>query len=81
MAITLGLTIGSNTGVVLAQTVPQSLRSDIKIRNVLDTLATSASIRIAKDPRNQTLYYLKQNGDIYRVNLSTSSLSHICDRS
>lgn len=73
LAIALGLTIDSNTGVVLAQTVPQSLRSDIKIRNVLNTLTTSASIRIAKDPRNQTLYYLKQNGDIYRVNLGTTS--------
>lgn len=58
---------------MLAQTVPQSLRSDIQIRNILNTLATSPSIRIAKDPRNQTLYYLKQNGDIYRINLGTSS--------
>lgn len=70
LAIALGL---SNTGVVFAQTVPQSLRSDIKIRNVLNTLATSPSIRIAKDPRNQTLYYLKQNGDIYRVNLGATN--------
>ncbi len=72
LAIAWGLTIDPNRGAVLAQTVPQSLRSDIQIRNVLNTLSTSPSIRIAKDPRNQTLYYLKQNGDIYRVNLGTS---------
>lgn len=73
LAIAWGLTLDPKTGAVLAQSVPQSLRSDIQIRLVLNTLATSPSIRIAKDPRDQTLYYLKQNGDIYRVNLDTSS--------
>lgn len=69
-----GLTIDSNREAVLAQTGPQSLRPDIiQIRNVLNTSTTSASIRIAKDPRDNTLYYLKQNGDIYRVTLGTRS--------
>lgn len=72
MAIFGGLITDVNREAV-AQTVPQSLRSNIQIRNVLNTLTNSPSIRIAKDPRNQTLYYLKQNGDIYRVNLGTSS--------
>lgn len=70
-----GLTIDSNREAVLAQTVPKSLHSGIKIRNVLNTSTTSASIRIAKDPRNDTLYYLKQNGDIYRVTLGIGTRS------
>jgi hypothetical protein len=56
-----------------AQTTPQSLRSDIQIRNVMNTLSNSPSVRIAKDPRDNTLYYLKLNGEIYQVNLSSSS--------
>lgn len=56
-----------------AQTAPQSLRSDVRIRNVMNTLSNSPSVRIAKDPRDNTLYYLKLNGEIYRVNLSSSS--------
>ena len=31
------------------------------------------SVRIAKDPRNNQLYYLKMNGDIYQVNLQPGS--------
>lgn len=56
-----------------AQSTPQSLRSNIQIRNVMSTLSESPSVRIAKDPRNNTLYYLKLNGEIYQVNLASSS--------
>lgn len=58
---------------VNAQTAPQALRSDVKVRNVITTLSTSPSIRIAKDTRNNTLYYLKQNGEIYQVDLASST--------
>jgi hypothetical protein len=52
---------------------PISLRSDIRIRKITDTVAASASVRLVRDPRNNTLYYLKLNGDIYRVNLATAT--------
>ncbi|MDZ7965358.1 MAG: PQQ-dependent sugar dehydrogenase [Nostoc sp. DedSLP03] len=54
-------------------TVPQSLRPDIKVRNIINTLSVSPSVRIVKDPRNNTLYYLKRNGEIYQVNLASST--------
>lgn len=57
---------------VNAQTLPQVLRTDIQIRNVMNTTSDSPSIRIAKDPRDNTLYYLKANGEIYQVDLATS---------
>ncbi|MFN6486402.1 MULTISPECIES: PQQ-dependent sugar dehydrogenase [unclassified Nostoc] len=59
-----------NHGITSVNAAPQALRSDIKIRNIINTLSVSPSVRIAKDPRNNTLYYLKRNGDIYRVNLA-----------
>ena len=62
-----------NNGTTVVNAAPQALRSDIQIRNIMPTLSVSPSIRIAKDPRNNTLYYLKQNGEIYRVNLGTFS--------
>jgi len=63
-----------------ANTKPQTLRSDIKVRNVMYTLAASPSVRIAKDPRNNHLYYLKRNGEIYRVNLATSQSQLVYSR-
>ncbi|MEH2424180.1 MAG: PQQ-dependent sugar dehydrogenase [Nostoc sp.] len=62
-----------NHGTTGVNAAPQALRSDIKIRNVINTLSVSPSVRIAKDPRNNTLYYLKQNGEIYQVNLGSST--------
>lgn len=57
---------------------PQALRSDIQIRNIINTISESdsPSVRIVKDPRDNTLYYLKLNGEIYQVDLrsATSSL-------
>jgi glucose/arabinose dehydrogenase len=51
--------------------MPVALNGDLEIRFVMDTTnATGAkSLRIAKDPRDNQLYYLKRNGDIYRVDL------------
>src|SRR4051812_41616094 len=50
---------------------PIALNSNIQLRLILNTTnATgSASIRIAKDPRTNDLYYSKFNADIYRVTL------------
>lgn len=52
---------------------PQASRADIKIRNIMNTLSANPSVRIVKDPRNNTLYYLKQNGEIYQVNLGSNT--------
>src|SRR5437667_7461019 len=50
---------------------PVPLNPNLQIRLILNTTnATgSPSIRIAKDPRNNDLYYSKFNGDIYRITL------------
>src|SRR4051812_7662268 len=50
---------------------PVSLNPNLQIRLVLNTTnaSGSASIRIARDPRNNDLYYSKFNGDIYRITL------------
>ncbi|MEH2291301.1 PQQ-dependent sugar dehydrogenase [Nostoc sp.] len=78
-AITLLFTIvllnHSTTGL---NVVPQTLRHDIKVRNIINTLSVSPSVRIVKDPRNNTLYYLKRNGEIYQVDLgySTKTLAY-----
>lgn len=66
---------------IKAQAAPQALRTNVKVRNIMNTLATSPSIRIAKDPRNNTLYYLKYNGEIYRVNLGSSSSTLVYTKS
>lgn len=62
-----------NHGITGVNAAPKALRPNIQIRNILNTLSVSPSVRIAKDPRNNTLYYLKLNGEIYRVNLGSST--------
>lgn len=64
--------LGYGIDSVNAQSTPKAVRSDIKVRNILNTLSDVPSVRIAKDPRDNTLYYLKQNGEIYKVNLGAS---------
>jgi len=56
----------------LAQASPAVLDTNLQLRLVLYTTNSSGapSIRIAKDPRNQQLYYLKENGDIFQLNLA-----------
>src|SRR4051812_43528881 len=61
---------------------PFTLNTNLQFRLLLNTTAASGanSVRIAKDPRNNQLYYLKLNGDIYQIAVtagngtSTSSL-------
>jgi hypothetical protein len=52
----------------LLQSAPVALDSRIHIRHIMD--AGTNSFRIVKDPRNDVLYYLKVNGDIYQVKLA-----------
>lgn len=61
---------------------PYTLNTNLQFRLLLNTTNASGvnSVRIAKDPRNNELYYLKLNGDIYQIDVmpgdgtSTSSL-------
>jgi len=50
---------------------PVVLNTNLQVRLVINTTnATgSPSVRIAKDPRDNQLYYLKLNGDVFRLNL------------
>src|SRR6266404_4030399 len=64
--------------VTVAQSAPVLLTTNLQIRLVMNTIngATNGggnSVRVAKDPRNNQLYYLKISGDIYRVNLQPGS--------
>jgi len=50
---------------------PVALNTNLQVRLILNTsnASGSASIRIAKDPRNNDLYYSKFNGAIFRITL------------
>src|SRR2546425_4175068 len=58
-----------------AQSAPVVLNTNLQIRLVMYTTNSSGgnSIRIAKDPRNNQLYYSRMNGDIFQVNLKPGS--------
>ncbi len=49
---------------------PQATREDIEIRRVLSV--SQGTIRIAKDPRNDALYILRQDGAIERIDLTAA---------
>lgn len=57
------------------QASPGVLDTNLQLRLVMYTKDSSGapSTRIAKDPRNDQLYYLKSNGDIFRLNLASGS--------
>jgi len=60
--------------VPFAQSAPVLLNTNLQIRLVMNTTNGGPNpVRIAKDPRNNQLYYLKINGDIFRVNLQAGS--------
>jgi len=62
------------TATRVGESAPVVLNTNLQIRLVLNTSTGSGnSVRIAKDPRNQQLYYLRMNGDIYQVNLQPGS--------
>jgi hypothetical protein len=52
----------------LVFSAPAVLDSELAMRNVLNT--GSGSFQVALNPDDGALYYLKVNGDLYRVNLS-----------
>jgi len=58
-----------------ARSSPVLLNTNLQVRLVLNTTNSTGqpSVRIAKDPRNNQLYYLKMNGDIYQINLQPGS--------
>ena len=58
-------------GIEHAGGAPAVLNPNLQIRLVLNTTNSSgaSSIRIRKDPRNNQLYYLKYNGDVFRLSL------------
>lgn len=58
-----------------AQPAPGVLNPNLSIRQIMNTATGDdvKSIRIVKDPRNNRLYYLRDNGDIYEVNLGSGS--------
>lgn len=54
---------------------PYIINTNLQIRLVMNTTnsAGAKSVRIGKDPRNNQLYYLKINGDIFQVQLAPGS--------
>src|SRR5690349_4545481 len=58
-----------------ARSAPVVLNTNLQIRLVMNTTNSigQPSVRIAKDPRNNQLYYLKMNGDIYQISLQPGS--------
>jgi hypothetical protein len=80
MRLVSGLRVTALCGVLLwvaqnAHSAPFVINTSLQLRLVMHTTNSSgaSSIRIVKDPRNDQLYYLKENGDIYRVNLMPGS--------
>jgi hypothetical protein len=53
------------TGLVVAQSIPVSLRSDVKVSKLLDVPAGCS--RLAKDPISGHLFFVNQNGNVYEV--------------
>ena len=49
---------------------PQATRSDIEIRRILSV--SQGTVRIAKDPRDDALYILRQDGAIERIDLTAA---------
>ncbi len=56
-----------------ARSTVRSLHMDVRVRHILDAGTSPPPMRIAKDSRANTLYYLKANGDIYGVDLARST--------
>ena len=63
-----------------AAAAPQSLRANITLTKVMDTAGGgSDSIRLARDPSDGSLYYVKRGGQIYRVNLAAGTQTLVAD--
>jgi hypothetical protein len=69
-------------GPASAETIPQPTRPGIEVRRVIATEAAAPSVRLVKDPRDDTLYVLKRNGDVLRVRIdppATTTLYRTAD--
>jgi hypothetical protein len=55
----------------IVRSAPAVINTNLQIRLLMNTTNDSGahSIRIAKDPRNNQLYYSKFNGDVYRLDV------------
>ncbi len=62
-----GLLLGMGTETHAA---PQPVHPSVQIRHLLNASVGSKPVRLVKDPRDSTLYYLKQNGGIYRITVN-----------
>ncbi|MFO1153138.1 MAG: PQQ-dependent sugar dehydrogenase [Rhodospirillales bacterium] len=80
VAAVIGTCFVAVAGTADAETVPQPTRGDIQVRRLLVTEGGAQSIRLVKDPRNDTLYLLKQNGDVFRVDLSPPTKTLVYSR-
>jgi hypothetical protein len=62
-------------GAQIVRPAPVVLDAALQIRLIMNTPNASGarSVRLAKDPRDDRLYYLKFNGDIHRVSLQPGS--------
>jgi glucose/arabinose dehydrogenase len=54
---------------------PVALRPDISIRKIIETGTGGNSIRIASDPTDRAIYYLRKSGSIYRLTLAAGAAS------
>ncbi len=73
--------VGLLAGAAVAETIPQPTRGDVQVRRLLSTEGGAASIRLVKDPRDDSLYLLKQNGDVFRIGVSPPSKTRVYSRS
>ncbi len=75
------LILGLLLSLVSAQTendiilAPDPLRPDIVVNDLLTI--ENRSVRIAKSPSEKYLYYMRDNGEIYQVDIDTASKSRI----
>ena len=59
----------------VAEAAPQALQPGVRVRHVLDTAGPSSSVRLVKDPRDDSLYLLKDNGEISRVHVAAGTVA------
>jgi glucose/arabinose dehydrogenase len=58
-----------------ALATPVAVNTNVQIRLILNAASPDAqnSVRIARDPRNNQLYYSKLNGDVYQLTIAPGS--------
>jgi hypothetical protein len=74
LALLFGISILLGTN-ALAQHIPVSLRSDIKVTKLLDV--PKGCSRLARDPVSGHLFFVNQNGNVYEVLNTNGTYSSI----